>query len=90
MKFTIERNWIDVLGHIWMPNIQAAMRIDLSSSDVANIGKPTRRNVEQWLTTHSGDFQSVDDFHAIVGKKEIAWKHEDNEFTFNDCMYPEE
>ena len=90
MKFTIERNWIEVIGIIWMPAITCAQRIDLDSFQVSNIGEPTRENVEDWLGSHAGDFQSIEDFHAIVGKTEIAWKNEESESTYNDCMFPSE
>ena len=90
MKFTVERNWIDMVGVIWMPAITCAQRIDLKSSDIENIGEATRENVEQWLALHSGDFQSITDFHAVVGETEILWKHEENEWVFDDCMYGEQ
>jgi len=87
MKFTIERNWIEVIGVIWLPPITCAKRIDLSPYDMENIGEPTRENVEQWLCTHAGDFQSITDFHAIVGETDIPWATEENEFTYFDCMW---
>lgn len=88
MKFTVERNWIDVIGYIWLPQVMCAQRIDLNPYDMNNIGEPSRDNVEQWLCTHAGDFQSITDFHAIVGETEIPWKNEESEFTFHDCMNP--
>jgi len=90
MKFTVERNWIEVIGPIWMPPVTCAKRIDLDAYDIENIGEPTRDNVEQWLCTHAGDFQYVADFRAIVGETEIPWKDEESEFTYHDCMYPAE
>ena len=86
MKFTVERNWVDVLGIIWMPAVEAGHRHDLSRYDMNNIGEPTRENVEQWLTTHSGDLQRVIDFHAVVGEVEIPWEKEENEIKYSDCM----
>lgn len=90
MKITIERNWIEIIGTIWMPAATCAQRKELSRYDIENIGEPTRENVEQWLTTHSGDFQSVQDFRAVIGETEIPWANEESEFTYNDCMYAEE
>ena len=90
MKFSVERNWVEVVGTIWMPSVTAAMRYDLSAYDVANIGTPTRENVEDWLSCHSGDFQHVADFHAIVGETEIPWQSEENECVYWDCMEPVE
>lgn len=89
MKLTIERNWIEVIGTIWMPAATCAQRIDLTRYDIENIGEPTRDNVELWLTMHSGDFQHVQDFRAIVGETVIDWNNPDSEFTYNDCMFPE-
>jgi len=88
MKFTVERNWIEVIGKIWMPTVTCAQRIDLRAYDIENIGEPTRRNVELWLGSHTGDFQYIEDFHAIVGETEIPWEKEESEFTYSDCMYP--
>jgi len=87
MKFTVERNWIELIGTIWMPAVTCAQRIDLTRGDMKNIGAPSRENVEQWLTTHSGDFQSVDDFSATIGEVVIPWSNEESEFTYSDCMY---
>lgn len=91
MRFTIERNWIEVIGPIWWPaGAVCAQRIDLSPYDMEHIGEPTRDNVEQWLCTNSGDFQSVSDFYAAIGETEIPWESEDSELTYGDCMWPAE
>jgi hypothetical protein len=88
MKFTVERNWIDVVGNIWQPGVGlCAMRKDLRTYDIENIGKPTRKNVSDWIDKNFGDFQNVVDFHAVIGNKELNWKDEENECVFNDCMY---
>jgi hypothetical protein len=89
MKFTIDRNWIEVIGAIWMPATTCAQRIDLTASDIKNIGEPTRENVEQWLDTHTGDFHSITDFRAVIGEMDLPWSNEESEFTYHDCMYPE-
>tara|TARA_Y100000310_G_scaffold17714_1_gene17499 strand:- start:486 stop:755 length:270 start_codon:yes stop_codon:yes gene_type:complete len=86
----VEKNWVDVIGTIWMPAITCAMRYPLSKYDIENIGEFTRENVDQWLTTHAGDFQDVKDFYATVGDQEIPWSSEESEFTYNDCMFPGE
>ncbi len=90
MKFTVERNWIDVIGQIWMPAVTCATRRDLSDYDMRNIGEPTRENVDRWLALNVGDFQSIADFHAVIGETEIPWEREESELTFIDCMYPAE
>lgn len=90
MKFTVERNWIDVVGRIWMPPVMCAMQYNLSAHDLSSIGEPTQDNVQSWLDTHAGDFQSIEDFHAIIGETEINWQTEESESIYNDCMCPEE
>ena len=86
MKFTVERNWIDILGKNWMPGCTCALRKNLTKYDIENIGKPTRKNVQRWLDTNAGEFQSIIDFHVVIGEKEINWKSEENELTYLDCQ----
>lgn len=88
--YTARRDYIEVIGRIWMPATVAAQTINLSVYDLGNIGELTRDNVESWLATHSGDFQGVDDFHASIGTWESPWASEESECTFSDCMYPSE
>ena len=90
-RYMVEKNYVRVLGNIWQPGIgKCAMEYTLDSSDVENIGDFTRENVERWLCTHSGDFQSIDDFSASVGEWEIGWANEENELAYWDCMSPVE
>lgn len=88
MKITLERNWIEVIGRIWLPPVMCAQRIDLSAYDLENIGEPTRENVDQWLSTHTGDFQSVKDFYAVIGETVIDWEDPESECVYTDCMCP--
>lgn len=89
-RYTVEHNYVDVVGGIWMPyGAKCAMRYDLTRHDVESIGPFTCENVAEWLTTHSGDFSSLDDFRATVGDVWIEWEDPDSEYVFNDCMYPE-
>ena len=91
MRYMIERNWVEIIGPIWWPSgAICAQRIELSGHDLENIGEFTRDNVEEWLCTHSGDFQHVQDFYATAGDIEIPWDDEESEFTYQDCMYPAE
>lgn len=83
--------YVEVLGKIWMPATTAAHTYELSDHDLSNIGDTlTRENVEQWLSTHAGDFQSITDFHIVVGEDEIKWASEESELAFNDCTCPSE
>ena len=90
MRYMVERNFVRVWGHIWMPNTLAAYEYTLSPYDVENIGEFTRENVEGWLHKNAGDFQSIEDFFATVGDKEIPWEKEENEFAYFDAVYGEE
>lgn len=90
MRYMVERNFVQVLGVIWMPAITCAQEIKLRAYDVENIGEFTRENVSDWIDKNAGDFQSITDFYATMGDVEIHWANEDNEITYNDCMYPQE
>lgn len=93
MRYTVRKLIIHVIGNIWQPGVGVcAMPFTLSDYDLRNIGEPTRDNVEDWLTSHAGDFSRVLDFYASleVGNEtvEIPWHDEESECTFGDCMYP--
>jgi len=90
MRYMVERNFVRVVGRIWMPGVDAAYEYPLSAYDIENIGEFTRESVEYWLALNTGDFQEVTDFYATVGDAEIPWAYEESEFQFNDCMYPVE
>lgn len=97
MRYTVTRQRISLIGHIWMPQgIVCAQQIDLTAHDLENLGNPeSREDVENWLTTHSGDFSEVLDFQADfhIGDKHVLhdWaKGEDSAIQFSDAMYPAE
>lgn len=90
MTFKVERNWIELIGKIWLPAVTGAQRRDLTKSDMLNIGEPTRENIEQWLACNSGDFQCVTDFSAVIGKTVIEWQDSENQYIYNDCVYGNE
>lgn len=98
MRYTVKKSFIQAIGTIWLPPITAAHQTNLTDYDLRNMqddnGKITRDSVEYWLSLHSGDFQSIDDFYADIetdsGTLIIPWANEESELTFNDCMYPEE
>jgi hypothetical protein len=66
------------------------MTYPLSRYDMKNIGEPTRENVSAWIDTHSGDFQNIVDFRAIVGEVELPWGAEESEMAFLDLTCGEE
>jgi hypothetical protein len=98
MRYEVRKSVIDVVGYIWMPHTTAAMSYTVSSYDIENMreedGTITRASVEDWLGSHSRDFQSITDFRASIedGSQtiDIDWADIDNECTFNDCMFPSE
>lgn len=92
---TITRNYVRVIGRIWMPAVTCAMEYPLTDYDLGNMVDEdgctiTRDDIDMWLTTHSGDFQMIEDFRASIGDTEYPWQHEESECTYMDCMYPSE
>lgn len=98
MRYMVRKSIVEILGVIWMPSAECGQVQTLSSYDVENLrdddGKITRDSVEQWLTTHSGDFANVIDFHASIEDGEdtieIPRSDEEHELRFCDAMYPSE
>jgi len=94
--YTVHKSYIQVIGPIWMPPVVCAMQYDLGEYEVGNIQAFTRSGIEHYLSTHSGDFQCIDDFYADiydpVDKRdyEIPWNDPESDIIFNDCMYPME
>lgn len=94
MRYQTCKSSIQVIGKIWMPAV-TAYEYPLSSYDLENIGELTRENCEAWLATHSGDFQSIEDFRVDISTRNgvdfvSEWANEESEFIFSDCMYPVE
>ena len=89
MRQMVEKNFVQVLGCIWMPyGAKATYEYPLSAYDIENIKEFTRENVASWLAKNAGDFSSITDFYATTGDKEIPWQSEDNELTYQDITYP--
>lgn len=86
MRYIVERNFVQVVGPIWLPNVTAATEYKLDAFDLENIGDFTRENVEQWLCTHAGDFRHVEDFYATAGDIEIPWATEEGELAYQDAQ----
>lgn len=86
----VRRACVNVVGRLWMGGL-GAYSYELTDYDLRNIGVDfTRETVADWLGSHSGDFQNIVDFQAFCGSIELAWRSEDNECTYNDCMFPPE
>ena len=93
MKRITPSNRICILGRIWMPAVVCAQVLHPSAYDIENMrnrrGKITRRSVEDWLSTHAGDFQSILDFSVSLDEElESDWaKGEESDFQFTDCTH---
>jgi hypothetical protein len=95
MKYMVRKSVVRVIGRIWMPAAMCAMEYDVRPDDLRDEeGKVTRESIEDWTTTHTGDFQSIEDFEADVEDgeetRDFPWSKEESELTFHDCMYPAE
>lgn len=98
MRYQVARSEIQVIGKIWMPNVDAAAVVPMSRYDVDNArdedGNLTRESVERWVLTHSGDFSSVEDFRGDIsdGAENFVseWADSDSEARFMDAMCSEE
>ena len=94
MKYLVRKSFVRVLGRLWMPRCVAATQLNLCASDIDNMRGPaariTREAVEQWVSSHSGDFSQVLDFSASIedgdNTVEFSWSSEDNEVSFYECM----
>ncbi len=84
MRYMVEKNFVRVVGKIWLPMAKACYEYPLDKFAVKSIGEFTRENVAQWVNLNAGDFSSIDDFYATVGDKEINWEKEESEMFWND------
>lgn len=99
MRYTVRVSYVDVIGPIWMPTTTAAMRYTLDRFAIENIraygdGTITREAVDEWLSCHSGDFQSIADFSASIedgdDTLDFEWSDPDSELVYMDSMYGDE
>ena len=98
------QTWIDisVLGKGWYGQTLATnMTVKTGNGPWLVDIQPTKDDVEDYITSHTGDFMSITDWAAIASIQERKnrtttitdetvkeWDSEDNECTFVDCMYP--
>lgn len=85
----IRDDHVTVVGTLWMPAVTCSMRYSIGAYERENIGEPTRENVADWLTSNSGDFQSIEDFCASIGDVEIDWATEEGELAYYDTVSEE-
>lgn len=117
MRYTHTENFVEVLGNGWLsfnrygmpdkPYPSMAYKYTLRDSDVKRLlesGPITREAIDQWLSTNSGDFSSISDFHANVTIDTIAqdgqtieqtdldfpWKNEESDSQYFDMVYGSE
>ena len=93
MRITYTKNFIRVIGKIWMPQITAAMEYELTMNELNEAGidwaNPTREHVGHWihLSGNTGDFSVIEDFSADIGENKIVpWAKEESECTYIDCV----
>ena len=95
MKYVRRVSFIDVLGYIWMPsNVLCSTKYTLREYDVENCrdddGNVTRDSVTQWLTSHTGDFSSVEDWSGSleVGDDTVnfGWEKPESEEQYTDTV----
>lgn len=95
MRYMIKKSYIDVVGKIWMPPAVCSMRYPVTNHDIENMrnedGAIDRESVEQWVLTHSGDFQSIMDFSASLETPDdktldIPWATKDGEMAYLDTV----
>lgn len=97
-RYTVRKSYIDVLGYIWLPRVLCSLRIPCDSYAIEQMrdddGNITRESIEDWLTMHSGDFQSVEDFSASIedgdNTIDIPWSSEENECAYLDTLGDDE
>lgn len=97
MRYTVRKSFVEVVGTIWMPAVTCSLRIDLGQWEIDQIADRLdhpdsidpaawREALDDWLTTHSGDFQSVDDFAASIeygdATIDIPWGSEAGEMAY--------
>ena len=70
--------------HRVVPNDHAAVRYELTDSDLREIDEFTRDNVLTWMESHKGvdwfdilTWGPIHDFHAVCGDIDIGWRAEE-------------
>ena len=77
-----------------MPAVVCSLRITPSAYDIENMrngdGTITRESVEDWLGSHTGDFQNIMDFYADIeapeGNLVFEFASEDGELAYLDTI----
>ena len=78
--YTVRTRDVWVIGHLWMGGL-ASMHYCLPTGVAA-----TREAIQEWLDTHSGDFQRLIDFSASIEETEIPWAQESSLDTYLDTI----
>ena len=83
---------LSVVGKGWFSQ-EMAYIYDLRPHDVENIGELTRENIQRWLNSNAGDFQSIEDFAinatTTTFEEILPWATEEGELVYADIMFPE-
>lgn len=91
MRYTVRVSYIDVLGHIWMPNVVASMRYTVRPDDLRDLeGHITSESINDYLTAHTGDFRDLIDWAASIEDGDetldFDWSSEDNACAYLDTL----
>lgn len=98
------QTWVDiqVVGKGWYGQTLATeMTVKIGNGPFLTNIQPTKDDIEDYLTSHTGDFKSITDWAAVAYHQERKtgittttdetvkeWDSEDDDCTFLDCMYP--
>jgi len=95
----VHKNYVNIIGRIWMPPVIGALDKHLSPSDIKSMvnedGTITKEDVKDWVNKNSGDFQTVLDFEALIddapqGPLEIDWAKDESGAIWDNCMFGDE
>ena len=93
-QYVVTTYEVDVVGRLWMGGIGSTtykMPMDTALQVLALDSDGLRRSaVKDWLDTHSGDFQAVDDFRASLAAWDSPFETEEGEIAYYDTLNPPE
>lgn len=102
MRYQVRKSYVIIIGKNWYGQT-CSLEKNLTDHDLCNISaenitleKPnpkniTRDTIEQWLTSNSGDFSSVDDFKASISLAtgedfDLDFSKEESEMTYANTL----
>lgn len=82
--YTVRTRDVHVVGKNWYGQTVA------TTYDLPKDIPAARLDIFDWLCTHAGDFQRIDDFAASIEEVEIPWTTEEGELAYYDCFSEEQ